>query len=69
MTAIAHSVCRLSQLTIPTDHALQLEDIVTAKVQASGGNSAVLDIYKWINYVALEIIGQAGEPEASPSPP
>ncbi|KAH7327579.1 cytochrome P450 [Rhizoctonia solani] len=38
----------------------RLEDIVMGKVQQGGGSSATVDIYKWMNNVALEMIGQAG---------
>ncbi|KAG8749564.1 cytochrome P450-dit2 [Ceratobasidium sp. 423] len=39
---------------------MRLVDIVSAQVQVSGGNTGVVDIFKWINLIALEIIGQAG---------
>ncbi|KAG8730214.1 cytochrome P450-dit2 [Ceratobasidium sp. 423] len=47
---------------VPTFQAItnRLEDIVMSKIQEGGGASAVVDIYKWTNYVALEMIGQAG---------
>ncbi|KAG8709135.1 cytochrome P450-dit2, partial [Ceratobasidium sp. 423] len=40
--------------------AHNLVDIVSAQVQINGGNTGVIDIFKWVNLVALEIIGQAG---------
>ncbi|KDN35668.1 hypothetical protein RSAG8_11411, partial [Rhizoctonia solani AG-8 WAC10335] len=40
--------------------AHQLEDIVKSKVRADGGTTGVVDIYKWMNYIAFEIIGRAG---------
>ncbi|KEP45976.1 cytochrome P450 family protein [Rhizoctonia solani 123E] len=38
----------------------RLEDIVMGEIQEGGGSSATVDIYKWMNNVALEMIGQAG---------
>ncbi|CAE6484408.1 unnamed protein product [Rhizoctonia solani] len=40
--------------------AHQLEGIVKSKVRADGGTTGVVDIYKWMNYIAFEIIGRAG---------
>ncbi|CUA78357.1 Putative cytochrome P450 CYP13A5 [Caenorhabditis elegans] [Rhizoctonia solani] len=37
-----------------------LVDIITSQIQANGTNIEVVDIFKWVNLVALEIIGQAG---------
>ncbi|CAE6383625.1 unnamed protein product [Rhizoctonia solani] len=37
-----------------------IQDTVTSKVRANGGNIGIVDIYKWMNNVALEMIGQAG---------
>ncbi|CUA77338.1 Putative cytochrome P450 CYP13A5 [Caenorhabditis elegans] [Rhizoctonia solani] len=47
---------------VPTFQAItnRLEDIVMNKIQEGGGSSAIVDIYKWVNNVALEMIGQAG---------
>ncbi|CAE6458178.1 unnamed protein product [Rhizoctonia solani] len=42
-----------------TDSTL-LEDIITSKVRAGGGNTAVIDMHHWMSNVALEMIGQAG---------
>ncbi|KDN42455.1 hypothetical protein RSAG8_06772, partial [Rhizoctonia solani AG-8 WAC10335] len=36
------------------------KDIVMNKIQEAGGASATIDIYKWVNYASLEMIGQAG---------
>ncbi|CUA74773.1 hypothetical protein RSOLAG22IIIB_05714 [Rhizoctonia solani] len=40
--------------------AHNLVDIITSQIQANGTNIEVVDIFKWVNLVALEIIGQAG---------
>ncbi|KAJ1307117.1 hypothetical protein OPQ81_001235 [Rhizoctonia solani] len=40
--------------------ANHLEDIFMNKVQQGGGASAMVDIFKWLNYGAFEMIGQAG---------
>ncbi|KAH7339123.1 cytochrome P450 [Rhizoctonia solani] len=40
--------------------AHQLEDIIKSKVQVNSGTTGVVDIYKWMNYIAFEIIGRAG---------
>jgi hypothetical protein len=42
---------------------IKLEDIVSAKARENGGMTGIVDIYKWMNHVALEMIGQAGESE------
>ncbi|CAE6456781.1 unnamed protein product [Rhizoctonia solani] len=48
--------------TTPTFNSITryLEDIITSKVRASGGNTAIIDIHNWMSNVALEMIGQAG---------
>ncbi|QRW18698.1 cytochrome P450 family protein [Rhizoctonia solani] len=35
-------------------------DIVASRVRDNGNNTGIIDIYKWMNNVALEMIGQAG---------
>ncbi|KAF8741243.1 cytochrome p450, partial [Rhizoctonia solani] len=37
-----------------------LQDIVASRVRDNGNNTGIIDIYKWMNNVALEMIGQAG---------
>ncbi|CAE6536421.1 unnamed protein product [Rhizoctonia solani] len=44
---------------LPTMQVI-LEDIVTNRIQEGGSTSATVDIYKWMNYVALEMIEQGG---------
>ncbi|KAB5587723.1 Cytochrome P450 family protein [Ceratobasidium theobromae] len=43
-------------------HKLQRKftDVVISQVQLQGGNTGIIDIYTWMNYIALEMIGQAG---------
>ncbi|EUC61521.1 cytochrome P450 family protein [Rhizoctonia solani AG-3 Rhs1AP] len=48
-----HKVQRKVQLS-------QLVENVKAEVQAGGDNDKVVDIFKWVHLVALEMIGQAG---------
>ncbi|KAJ1300719.1 hypothetical protein OPQ81_002363 [Rhizoctonia solani] len=38
----------------------KLNELIELKIQAQGGNTAVLDIYKWLSFAALEAAGQAG---------
>ncbi|CAE6364085.1 unnamed protein product [Rhizoctonia solani] len=38
----------------------KLVEIMTSEVQVNGGNTEVVDLFKWIHLVSLEIIGQAG---------
>ncbi|GAB1525918.1 hypothetical protein RhiTH_009084 [Rhizoctonia solani] len=47
------SMCRMKG-------ALGLQDIVASRVRDNGNNTGIIDIYKWMNNVALEMIGQAG---------
>ncbi|KAB5590117.1 Cytochrome P450 family protein [Ceratobasidium theobromae] len=49
--------CQTPAMTAVVHH---LEDIFTSKVQSSGGDTGVIDIYEWMSNVGLEVIGQAG---------
>ncbi|CAE6502790.1 unnamed protein product [Rhizoctonia solani] len=35
-------------------------EMMTSEVQAKGGNTEVVDVFKWIHLISLEIMGQAG---------
>ncbi|CAE6483030.1 unnamed protein product [Rhizoctonia solani] len=37
-----------------------LTESVKSEVQVNGGNTKVIDVFKWVHLVSLEIIGQAG---------
>ncbi|EUC56016.1 cytochrome P450 family protein, partial [Rhizoctonia solani AG-3 Rhs1AP] len=52
----------LDNIVVPIFQAItnRLEDIVMGEIQEGGGSSATVDIYKWMNNVALGMIGQAG---------
>ncbi|KAG8727621.1 cytochrome P450-dit2, partial [Ceratobasidium sp. 423] len=50
----------LMQTPVMNSVAHQLEDIVKSKVQVGDRTTGVVDIYKWMNYIAFEIIGRAG---------
>ena len=39
-------------------------ELVKSEVQANGDNTKVVDVFKWVHLVSLEIIGQAGELKA-----
>ncbi|CAE6403047.1 unnamed protein product [Rhizoctonia solani] len=43
-----------------TTIARKLVEIMTSEVQTNGRNTEVVDLFKWIHLVSLEIIGQAG---------
>ncbi|QRW26064.1 cytochrome P450 family protein [Rhizoctonia solani] len=43
-----------------TSIARKLHEIVASEVQVNGGNTGVVDLFKWIHLISLEIIGQAG---------
>ncbi|CAE6512630.1 unnamed protein product [Rhizoctonia solani] len=38
----------------------KLQEIIKLKIQAQGGNTGVVDMFKWLNVAALEMMGQAG---------
>jgi hypothetical protein len=64
ITAITHHVGVVSlSRTFKLMVYLKLEDIVSAKARENGGMTGIVDIYKWMNYVALEMVGQAGKSE------
>ncbi|KAF8688543.1 cytochrome P450, partial [Rhizoctonia solani] len=42
-----------------TSIARKLHEIVASEVQVNGGNTGVVDLFKWIHLISLEIIGQA----------
>ncbi|CAE6499210.1 unnamed protein product, partial [Rhizoctonia solani] len=43
-------------------HKIQrkLTEAIKSEVQVNGRNSEVIDVFKWVHLVSLEIIGQAG---------
>ncbi|KAH7337419.1 cytochrome P450 [Rhizoctonia solani] len=43
-----------------TSIAQKLTEVVKSEVQVNGGNTEVVDVFKWVHLVSLEIIGQAG---------
>ncbi|KAG8713860.1 cytochrome P450-dit2 [Ceratobasidium sp. 423] len=43
-----------------TTVAQKLKELLELKIQAQGENVGVLDVYKWLNVAALEVMGQAG---------
>ncbi|KAF8761758.1 cytochrome p450 [Rhizoctonia solani] len=53
---------KASRAPTPVFHniAHYLQDIVASRVRDNGNNTGIIDIYKWMNNVALEMIGQAG---------
>ncbi|KAJ1301292.1 hypothetical protein OPQ81_003696 [Rhizoctonia solani] len=48
------------QRPMMTTIAQKLVEMITSEVQVNGRNTEVIDIFKWIHLVSLEIIGQAG---------